>query len=197
MEFSPVFKIDKLDFKILRELKVNSKRSIRQLASRINESHSTVYNRIIRLESSGIIKKWTVAIDYSLLNLDIIFYVSINIEYEGYGDSPLKFNCFNICQEIMQLKGVCELSMINGEFDILAKVRTNSLQTTAEIIIDQIRIIPGVSKVVSNHCYQTILEECNIDKFDFHEVFLDIKENEINNEKLAKAKFAELFGDMH
>lgn len=195
MSVSTLFKIDEIDIKILCELRINSRRSIRQFANAISESHSTVYNRINRLESAGIIKKWTVALDYSLLNLDIVFYVAISVEYEDYETSSPKFNFLQICDVITRLKGVCELNLINGEYDILAKVRTNSLQASAEIIIDQIRCIPGVAKVVSNHCYQTIMEECDIDHFDFHEIALDIKDYE--NKKIENEKYVDFFGEMH
>ncbi len=191
MEVSTLFKIDEIDIKILCELRINSRRSIRQFANAIGESHSTVYNRINRLESAGIIKKWTVALDYSLLNLDVIFYVAISVKYEGSEASSAKFNFLQICDVITQLKGVCELNLINGEYDILAKVRTNSLQTSAEIILDHIRCIPGVVKVVSNHCYQTILEECDIDSIDFHQVQIDIKNR--GNMKIGNKNYVDFF----
>ncbi|MHA2029207.1 MAG: Lrp/AsnC family transcriptional regulator [Candidatus Kariarchaeaceae archaeon] len=160
-------KLDKLDFQILKELKMNSRRSIRQFAKALNHSASTVYNRINRLESLGIVKKWTVAVDYSLLNLDVVFYVFISVECEGCQDSDLKLSSYEICERLKKIEGICEISLITGDFDILVKLRTNSMYTTSEIIIDQIRSIHGVKKIVSNNCYETIHQECDVDDISF------------------------------
>lgn len=166
MDKSEIVKLDELDFKLLKELKTNSRRSIREFAKAINENPSTVYNRLNRLESTGVIKKWAVEINYSLLNLDVMFYIFISVDCEGCPDSDLKFNTSEVCDELKQIDGICEISMMTGDFDIFAKLRTDSIETTSEIIIDQIRTIPGVSKVVSNNCFETVLCECDIEEIN-------------------------------
>ncbi|MCE7734039.1 MAG: Lrp/AsnC family transcriptional regulator [Candidatus Heimdallarchaeota archaeon] len=175
MEKTEAIKLDELDFKLLRELKTNSRRSIRQFAKAIKENPSTVYNRLNRLESTGVIKKWAVALDYSLLNLDVVFYVFVSVECEGSLDSDLKFDTMEVSEQLKKVKGICEITLMTGDFDIFVKLRTDSLESAAEIIMDQIRIIPGVSKIVSHNCYETILCECDVNDVQFPVEIKDIK----------------------
>lgn len=165
-EASSLIKLDELDFRILRELRINSRRSIRQFATAINENPSTVYNRINRLEDNKIIKKWIVALDFSLLNQDVIFYVFISVECEGCGSGESKVTSADICERIKDLPGICEISLITGDFDIFVKLRANSIDTVRSIILDQIRSIPAVSKVVSNNCYEIIRQECDVEELN-------------------------------
>lgn len=167
MDKPETIKLDELDFKLLRELKTNSRRSIRQFAKAINANPSTVYNRLNRLESTGIIKKWAVALDYSLLNLDVVFYVFVSVECEGSLESDLKFNTMEVCEKLKKVSGICEITVMTGDFDIFVKLRTDSLQSSAGIIMDQIRTIPGVSKIVSHNCYETVLCECEVEDIQF------------------------------
>ena len=175
MNKTDVIKLDELDFKLLRELKSNSRRSIRQFAKAIDENPSTVYNRLNRLESTGVIKKWAVTLDYSLLNLDVVFYVFVSVECEGSLESDLKFDIMEVCEELKKTKGICEITLMTGDFDIFVKLRTDSLESAAEIIMDQMRTIPGVTKIVSHNCYETILCECDVDDFNFPVTIQNIK----------------------
>ncbi|MCU4666498.1 winged helix-turn-helix transcriptional regulator, partial [Bacillus paralicheniformis] len=57
-------KIDDLDFKIIAELKKDSRLSMRELGRKISLSAPSVTERVRRLESFGVIKKYTLDIDY-------------------------------------------------------------------------------------------------------------------------------------
>jgi len=56
--------IDEKDIRILKVLLEDSRLSFRQIAKRTGLAVSTVVSRVRRLEESGIIKKYTVEIDY-------------------------------------------------------------------------------------------------------------------------------------
>ncbi len=69
--------IDDLDRHILKELLKNSKRSYRQLADELAISPGTVLKRIKDMESSGIIRNYSVVIDHSKIGSQIIALVEI------------------------------------------------------------------------------------------------------------------------
>ncbi|MDE1726632.1 MAG: Lrp/AsnC family transcriptional regulator [Thaumarchaeota archaeon] len=69
--------VDDLDRRILEELLKNSKRSYRQLADELKIAPGTVLKRIKDLESSGIIKSYSVVIDQSKLGSQIIAIIEI------------------------------------------------------------------------------------------------------------------------
>lgn len=64
-------KIDDIDKKIIVELSNNSRLSMSELGRRINLSSPSVTERVRQMESFGIIKKYTLEIDYEKLGLPI------------------------------------------------------------------------------------------------------------------------------
>ncbi|WP_343851011.1 Lrp/AsnC family transcriptional regulator, partial [Algoriphagus jejuensis] len=58
---------DTLDLKILTELRQNSRASFAELGRTVGLSPSSVRERIQRMEISGLIKKYSIEIDYAHL----------------------------------------------------------------------------------------------------------------------------------
>lgn len=56
-------KLDKLDLSIIRELKEDSRLSMRELGRKIKLSPPSVTERVRQLESFGIIKRYTLEVD--------------------------------------------------------------------------------------------------------------------------------------
>ena len=79
---------DDLDYRLLHELKVDSRRSVRQLAKSLNESPSTIYNRVKRLESKAVIRRWTVTLDYEQLNLETTAFVFVCLDSQNTNGNP-------------------------------------------------------------------------------------------------------------
>ncbi len=69
--------IDDLDRRILEELLKNSKRSYRQLADELDIAPGTVLKRIKDMESSGIIKSYSIMIDHNKIGSQIIALIEI------------------------------------------------------------------------------------------------------------------------
>lgn len=55
--------IDNIDKRILKELLINSKQSIKDLAQKVELSVTPVHERIKKLESTGIIKGYSANLD--------------------------------------------------------------------------------------------------------------------------------------
>ncbi|MEH6892129.1 Lrp/AsnC family transcriptional regulator [Bacillus sp. JJ864] len=64
-------KIDNIDKKIIDELHKNSRLSMSEIGRRINLSSPSVTERVRQMESFGIIKRYTLEIDYEKLGLPI------------------------------------------------------------------------------------------------------------------------------
>ncbi len=72
--------VDDLDRRILRVLVEDSRLSVREIARRASAPHSTVYERIRRLERNGIILGYTVRIDYKKLGYQITALILVNVD---------------------------------------------------------------------------------------------------------------------
>ncbi len=146
---------DEIDIDLLNELLKDSRRSVRQLAKTLNMSPSTVYNRINKLKEKNVIKRWSISLDYNKLNLSTTAFVLVEVS----GINGKSFNHQVIADEISEIKGVYEVHLISGEFDLLVKIRANTIENIGDLVLNQIRNIPGVSKTQTNTCFRSILEE--------------------------------------
>lgn len=77
-------KIDDIDKKIIVELSKDSRLSMSELGRRINLSSPSVTERVRRIESFGIIKKYTLEIDYEKLGLPIQCIIEATVKNGDY-----------------------------------------------------------------------------------------------------------------
>lgn len=77
-------KTDDIDKKIIVELSKNSRLSMSELGRRINLSSPSATERVRRMESYGIIKKYTLEIDYEKLGLPIQCIIEATVKNGDY-----------------------------------------------------------------------------------------------------------------
>ncbi|MBU4351646.1 MAG: Lrp/AsnC family transcriptional regulator [Nanoarchaeota archaeon] len=136
--------MDSKDEKVLGMLKKNSKLTTSQIAKKTGIPITTVHNRIKRLEKLGIIKNYSVNLDYKKLNLSITSFISVNTKYTLPSGETLKQE--DIAKEIRLLKGVEEVNIMTGGTDILLKARVKDIDELNELVINKLRSIAGVDK---------------------------------------------------
>ncbi|MDK2795083.1 MAG: hypothetical protein PWQ22_741 [Archaeoglobaceae archaeon] len=103
-------KIDEIDLNILRELQVDARKSLKEIAEKVGVAEGTVYNRINKMKSMGIIKKFIPVLDYSLLGYDITAIIGVSAE----GGQLVEIE-----KEIAKEKNVTAVYDVTGEYDIL------------------------------------------------------------------------------
>jgi len=136
--------LDEKDLQVLDELKENAKRTTSQISKRINLPITTVHNRIKKLEKLGIIKRYTVELDYKKLEKPMAAYVMVQVIYML--PSGIKVIQEDVAKEIKNLAGVESVELLTGGTDILAKVRVKDVDELNNFIIRQLRKIEGVDK---------------------------------------------------
>lgn len=77
-------KIDDIDRMILHELHNNSRLSMRELGKRVNLSSPSVTERVRQMESFGIIKSYTLEIDYKKLGMPIQCIIEATVKNGDY-----------------------------------------------------------------------------------------------------------------
>lgn len=136
--------LDEKDLQVLEELKENAKRTTSQISKRVNLPITTVHNRIKKLEKLGIIKRYTVELDYKKLDKPIATYVMVQVIYML--PSGIKVMQEDVAKEIKGLPGVELVELLTGGTDILVKVRVKDVDELNEFIIRKLRKIEGVDK---------------------------------------------------
>ncbi|NQD97588.1 Lrp/AsnC family transcriptional regulator [Staphylococcus xylosus] len=69
--------MDEIDFKILEELKNDSKISMKKLGERVNLTGQAANNRVLKLERDNIIEGYTISINQQAINCKIHVFINI------------------------------------------------------------------------------------------------------------------------
>lgn len=135
--------LDKKDLKIIDILKEDSKQTTNQISKRFNIPITTVHNRIKKLEKLGIIKSYTVNLDYKKLDKGILSYILVSVIYTL--PSGRKVSQEQVAKEIKNI-GAEEVSIVTGGTDLIIKVRAKDIDELNDFVIKKLRNIDGVDK---------------------------------------------------
>ena len=129
--------MDQTDINIINALSENARMSASVLSERVNLSVSAVIERIKKLESTGIIKKYTTVLDEQKLGLDVTAFICVLMDHPKYNEGLMAY---------ADKKGaVVECNYVAGDYDYLLKVRTDSTHSL-ERLLDEIKGLPGVGR---------------------------------------------------
>ncbi len=120
---------------ILYELTLDSSISIPVMSEKIGINTSVLYSRIKRLVRKGLIKRFTVRIDDSMLGVGVKAAVGIN------RDPKLKDV---IHTSLMEMPEVASISEITGRFDIMIMIYARDIDSLHDTVIGRIGRIPGI-----------------------------------------------------
>lgn len=142
--YSISMKLDEKDYNVLDILKENSKLTTHKISKKINIPITTIHNRIKKLEKLGIIKNYTINLDYKKLDLGIAGYILVNVIYTLPSGEKVKQE--NVAQQIKKLKGVEEINIVTGGTDIIIKIRVKDVDELNDFVTKKLRMIKGVDK---------------------------------------------------
>ena len=133
-------KLDEKDNKILQILKEHSNWGTNQISKKTRVPITTVHNRIKKLKELGIIKNFTINLDYEKLGKSIKAHILITVNQTKSNQQE------DIAKKIKQIEDVNSIDIVTGTTDLIATIKTNSINELNEIITKKIRNIEGVDK---------------------------------------------------
>jgi len=129
-------KLDDKDMDIMGLLKKNAKKTTQQISRELNIPITTVHNRIKKLESEGIISKYTVVLNQKKLGKTISARLAIRVTKLADQNK--------ICNELLNLEAVDRVYQITGDHDIVAKVCLSDIEELHSLIMTQLRTMPEI-----------------------------------------------------
>ncbi len=130
--------LDEVDWKIINALKKDSRLSARELAKRTKISSATINRRVRRLEDSGVIEGYTLALNQEKLGKETIAYLLIRTKPGADYTSMMN--------DIVKHDEVEDIGAIAGDFDIILKVRTSNMKELDKFIFEYLRKFPDVTQ---------------------------------------------------
>ena len=144
--------LDEKDTTILEELMKDSKKTTKAIAKELDIPRATVHDRIVKMEQKKIIKKYTAVPDYAQLGIGVTAFILVQFSPQA-GPSQRE-----TAEEIADLRGIFEVHMISGEYDMILKVRGSSMEDIGSLVIDRLREIKGVARTLTCASFSTIKE---------------------------------------
>lgn len=129
--------LDDIDRRLLALLAGDSRASQRKLARDLHMSAPAVGERIARLERSGVIRGYTISIDWAALGYDSVYLVVTAVQ--GADQAA-------ILRALRDLPEVEEIMVITGAMDMLARLRVRDHAHLRQILLSQIWRIEGVQR---------------------------------------------------
>ena len=145
--------IDKKDVTILTELKKNSRNTTKNIGKIVKIPRITVHDRIKKMVDNGIIKSFTVIPDYKKIGLSSKVFIFVSFLHSA------NISQRELAKRIAKLPGIFEVHIISGEYDLLLKVRGESLEKIGKLVIDKLRGLNGVGQTLTCACFETVKEE--------------------------------------
>jgi DNA-binding Lrp family transcriptional regulator len=140
--------MDTTDRRLLSLLRDDARMSVAAMAKSLGVSRGTAQNRLARLEADGTVLGYTVRLKNASDDERIRAFMTVAVEG-------------NRTDEVLKaLRGdpaVCALHTTNGRWDIVAELRTESLEAVDKVL-GRIRLIDGISStetslLLSTHKY--------------------------------------------
>ncbi|HJF28032.1 Lrp/AsnC family transcriptional regulator [Acinetobacter bohemicus] len=108
--------LDRIDRKILRELRKDGRLSVTELAEKVSLSTSPCWTRLKRLENNNIIEGYTANINAKALGINELFFIEITLE--RHDDEILN----EFSEALANMPEVVEAHLVTGDYDYLVKV---------------------------------------------------------------------------
>ena len=131
--------LDRIDLGILRELQVDGRVRMTELASRVGLSATPCSERVRNLERLGYILSYNARLNPKLLDLELLVFVEITL----IRTSPDVFAEFRAA--ILDLPEVLECHLVSGNFDYLIKARVADMVAYRQLLGETLLTLPGVS----------------------------------------------------
>lgn len=155
-------KLDKKDIEILNELQKDCRQSLKKIARKLNMSITTVYERMKKLENAKVIKSYKAILDPEKAGSPVIAFIFIRMRYH-YPEMSEPLSQRDVAKKISFIRGVSEVHIIGGEWDIFVKARGKNLKEIGDFVIDRLRKIKGIDRTLTTHSWVTVKESPEID----------------------------------
>ncbi len=154
-------KLDEKDMAILALIQENSKLTARQVAQRINAPITTIFAKTKRMEELGVIKKYRAILAPEKLDMGTAAFVLASVSYRAKAnEAPISQR--TVAEEIAKFPEVQEVYIITGDWDLLVKLRAESVDAVGKFVVDKLRLIKGLEKSLTCMVFETVKETTEI-----------------------------------
>lgn len=137
-------KFDEIDIKLLGLLQNDSKKTTKEYAQQLNLSVTAIYERIKRLEKSGVVTKYVALVDKKKVHkaFTVLCHIKLVQHNKEY---VLQFE-----REVLQLKEVAECYHTSGDYDYILKIYVADMEEYRKFMIAKLTAINHIGSTQSS-----------------------------------------------
>lgn len=132
--------MDSKDQRIFQYLVDHGRDKISDISKELDIPRVTVYERIQGMVRDGIIKKFTIIPDYKAIGLPVVSFIFVSFNPDA-GVTQRQ-----LAEKISKFKEVEEVYIIAGQWDMMVKVRSGTIEEVGNFVLDKLRATAGVEK---------------------------------------------------
>lgn len=142
--------MDQLDKKILAQLQRNSRASLQEIGQQVGLSATPCWNRIRKMEESGVIEGYTVQLNAQALGLQDT--VLIQVTLDSHSDNILE--AFG--ESLAAIPEVVEAHLVSGDYDYLLRVVVRDTRDYERFLREKLYHVKGIRHSRSSFVLRTL-----------------------------------------
>ena len=139
--------MDEKDRQIIEILMNDSSLTTRQIAKKTLIPITTVHNRIRKLKKEGLIKKFTLKLNYHLIDKGFCALILAKCDFSEL--RKLKKDQHKLSRELLSLPEVDSVDIVTGVTDLLIRVRVRDVQSFDTFLSKKLQVISGIASTQS------------------------------------------------
>jgi len=150
MAHSSDFKLDEIDYAVLKHLQEHARMSNVDLADRVGLSPAPCLRRVQALERSGVIRKYVALVNPSAVARDVMVFVQISLDLQVEG----RLEAFE--HAIMRREEVLECYLMTGDADYLLRVVVPNVAAYEHFLKEALTRVEGVAGIKSSFALRQV-----------------------------------------
>ena len=136
--------LDLVDQQLVKLLQEDCKKTTKYYADILQLSKTAVYERIRRLERTGVITQYVALVDKKKLQKDFTVLCHIRL-VQHTKDNVLRFE-----REVLKLKEVSECFHVGGDYDYILKINVADMKSYREFMLTKLTTINNIGNTQSS-----------------------------------------------
>lgn len=139
-----MLKLDETDIKLLGLLQNDSKKTTAAYAHNLNLSTTAVYERIKRLEKTGVITNYVALVDKKKVNKAFVVLCHVKL-IQHIKEYVIRFE-----REVQQLEEVAECYHISGDYDYILKIHVSDMEAYRDFMVTKLTALNNIGSTQSS-----------------------------------------------
>ncbi len=148
--------LDQKDIHILEILQEDGRITNASLAKLIKLSPPSTLERVRKMESAGVIRKYVALIDQEIIGYGLMAIIIVSLSLHQV--SSLK----TVVDRLADLEEVLECYQLTGDVDFLLKVASRNMKSYTAFVNNKLSGIPGIQNIKTSFVLDTIKSSTSI-----------------------------------